>query len=512
MEGRASNFKKVLADFEARLHGAEFVAIDTELTGVDLEGEPDTFEDSAQMRLDKMCRTAERYTLIQLGLTIVGRTGEAHQGHLSFASYNIYAFPYFGPELPDKENSFFCQASALQFNVQHRVNFNTWIGEGTPYMNRDDEQIFTRVAKSNQNGNVKHEEKIGLLRLWKALCAARIPWVVHCPLDLFFLLAAFERRPLPRNDPRALAMMIRQCTPKVFDTAHLHGACGRFKRLGLMNFFQDAKERYEEVKNSPAGNGVPHLQFELIGDTAIRYKKTDDKLAHEAGYDSLVTAQLFAYLRASAPKIVKEGANRLFLYRSVEFVDLERASASSNREVGTNMFDLTRVTLLVAQIEPDNGDAAGLIGSNGSAVKWMDSQHILVVLRASGGAAVRKAAELAAQVHGVISWMGFDEWRDLRASEAASASTRGRTRALPNGNCRTGNGVHDLDTNGVVDAADDDSYCSRRTVAETQWDGRGLGLGVIVAASSCLVLAVLCRSKSELTAAGARLLLRWRQI
>merc|ERR1719422_907147 len=81
------------------------------------------------------------------------------------------------------------------------------------------------------------------------------------------------------------------------------------------------------------------------------------------------------------------------------------------------MFDLSRVTLLVAALDPSDGnDAPRLIASAGSVYKWMDSTHILVVLRASGGAAVRKASELASKVHGVVSWMGFDEWRVAQAA------------------------------------------------------------------------------------------------
>jgi len=246
MEGRASTFKKVLADFEAQLAGAEFVAIDTELTGVDIEGEPDSFEETAQQRLEKHCRIAERYTLIQLGLTVIGKT--KIDGQLSCASYNLFAFPYVGPELLGREPGFYCQASALRFNSNHRVNFNSWIGDGIPYMSREDERRYIKATGSREDANGL-DDKVGLLRLWKSLCQARVPFVVHCPLDLFFLLAAFERRPLPRHDPKALAMMIRQCTPKVYDTAHLHGVVGRFKRLGLVKFFEDAKARYDEMLN-----------------------------------------------------------------------------------------------------------------------------------------------------------------------------------------------------------------------------------------------------------------------
>merc|ERR1712072_39028 len=41
---------------------------------------------------------------------------------------------------------------------------------------------------------------------------------------------------------------------------------------------------------------------------------------------------------------------------------------------------------------------------------------MLVVLRASGGAAVRKAGELAVKVRGVVQWMDFNDWRAANRS------------------------------------------------------------------------------------------------
>jgi len=178
-------------------------------------------------------------------------------------------------------------------------------------------------------------------------------------------------------------------------------------------------------------SGVHPLDFDLVGETGVRYSKPHEQLAHEAGFDSLLTAQLFAYLRAIAPARVREGANRLFLYRSVEYVDIDRAAIEGS--VGCSMFDLSRVTLLVARLQTaDNPDAPRLIATAGSEYKWMDSMHILVVLRASGGAAVRKAADLAAKVHGVESWMPFEEWRARRieAQRLARAATTSRAAAI----------------------------------------------------------------------------------
>mmetsp|Transcript_16810 Transcript_16810/g.29904 ORF Transcript_16810/g.29904 Transcript_16810/m.29904 type:complete len:508 (+) Transcript_16810:152-1675(+) len=504
MEGRRSTFSKVLADFEARLQGAEFVAIDTELTGVDVEGDPDTFDESAQQRLEKQCRIAERYTVIQIGLTIAGRKGGGRDDELTFASYNIFAFPYVGPEL-GRDPGFFCQASALQFNAQHRVDFNTWIRDGVSYMNREDERNYLKTSGAKENSPV-HEEKVGLLRLWKALCAARLPFVVHCPLDLFFLLAAFERRPLPKEDPKAMAMLIRQCTPKVYDTAHLHGAIGRFKRLGLMKFHEDAKARYDEIASN--GNGIPHVKCSLVGDTAVRYadqNELNDELAHEAGFDSLVTAQLFAYLRAISPAVVQEAANRLFLYRSTEYLDLEKAALEG--QAGESKFDLNRVTLLVAQLDPaDGNDAPRQISCFGHSYKWIDTNFILVVLRASGGAAVRKAAEMAGKVHGVVSWMGFDEWRDAQAA-LGREGRRHRAAFVGPSEDELSNGLH---SNGIEDCLDMGTNRANGFLFGSQLTRRFWPpLGLLAAGAGVLLLAMLARGRTQLAAASGRLLRRW---
>jgi len=345
---------------------------------------------------------------------VVGPSSHSHRddGKMFCHSYNFFAFPYVSPDT-GHDPVFTCQGSALRFNAQHRMNFNTWISEGIPYMTREEESQLKSKGLSQEEVN----QKVGVLRMWTLLCSSRLPFVVHCPLDLFFLLYAFERRPLPRYDPVALAILIRQCTPKVYDTAHLHGAIGRFRCLGLSKFYQDAKAQHEELRKTGRGDVVA-IEFELQGDTAARYSIHPEAMAHEAGYDSLMTAQLFGYLRAMSPGRIREAANRLFLYRSIEYVDIERAALDG--VAGSPIFDLSRVTLLVAALDPNDAlanEAARCIAATGSEYKWMDASHILIVLRASGGAAIRKARDLAAQVHGVESWLPFEQWREIQALE-----------------------------------------------------------------------------------------------
>merc|ERR1711933_645511 len=166
------------------------------------------------------------------------------------------------------------------------------------------------------------------------------------------------------------------------------------------------------------------------------------------------------------------------------------------------MFDLTRVTLLVAAVDPaDGNEAARLISAAGSQYKWMDATHILVVLRASGGAAVRKAAELAAKVHGVVSWMGFDEWR---AAQAACTNNITRLRVAP---CGRDTDMDDLESfTNLSYAGDTPRVAGSVCVCDSR---KGWGPGLLVAGASVLLVLLLVRGKTQLSLTGARLFQRW---
>jgi cold shock CspA family protein len=291
-----------------------------ELTGVTLEGKPDIYGESQASRLEKLCRIAEQHTPIQIGFTLV-RLDEATE-RFTCTSYNFFVFPWVGPELLGARPAFLCNASALRFNAGNDVDFNAWIKEGVPFMSREDEVAYLQSLGTEEDAELP--QKVGMLRLWKALCAAGKPLVVHCPLDLFFLLACFERRHLPSHSAQEIAALVFNCFPKdVFDTAYLHGLIGGFSSRALTSFLRDAQARHElDVEN---GAATP-CAFELEAMTEARHG--GGGLAHEAGFDSLLTARLFAYLVAISPAVLSQGVNRLFLFKSAECLDLNEAVAS----------------------------------------------------------------------------------------------------------------------------------------------------------------------------------------
>jgi cold shock CspA family protein len=417
MEGCASNFDAVLDDFASRLSGAKFVAVDMELTGADLEHEPDTYVETAQERLSKLSRIAEEHVPIQIGFTIVSLEGEG--AHLMCSSYNFYAFPWLGPENVGRSPKFACQLSALKFNARNNVDFNKWIRDGVPYISREDESKYLEHPASQTDADLS--SKVGLLRLWKLLCAAQLPLVVHGPLDLFFLLACFEQAHLPRESPQEMARLIKRCSPCVFDTAYIHGFLGRFKRLGLSDFHGDAEAQLAAEVESGSAQACSFLRD---GVTAAAFYRGD---IHTAGYDSLLTAELFSYLIALSPDLLQECANRLYLYRSAEYLDLN--SAAVNGDVAAGLFDMSRETPIVATLAMANDkETPKLISKAGYKYHWMDSWQLLVIAETTCADAMAELARLRFKSPGVAQWMPFHIWRlqarmvSVRSSDTSIAA------------------------------------------------------------------------------------------
>merc|ERR1712048_215107 len=107
---------------------------------------------------------------------------------MACSTYSLFAFPYVGPEFIGRDSDyFFCEMSSLRGSANRHVDFNTWIREGIPYMNRAEETYFMKMQPKQDKQTI--EDKLGLLVFWRELCAAQLPFVVHCPMDLLLLLA-----------------------------------------------------------------------------------------------------------------------------------------------------------------------------------------------------------------------------------------------------------------------------------------------------------------------------------
>lgn len=149
------NFKEAAEQIEALLPTAVFVAFDEEMTGISITGQTDRIEDTPAKRYFKMRKVASQYRIIQFGLALFHkkeRAVDALEGSESYEAhvYNFYIFPEEGPVNMD--------ASSVGFNRDHGMDWNKWIREGIPYVNRETAQKL-RDSLLPKEANLSGEKK-----------------------------------------------------------------------------------------------------------------------------------------------------------------------------------------------------------------------------------------------------------------------------------------------------------------------------------------------------------------
>lgn len=123
-----SNFAEACVDFHAHLGGASFVSMDCEMTGIWTQ-QPElrqTLKDSPQDRYNKQRVVASRYNLVQVGVCLFTEDGSG--GYVA-RPYNFYVFP-------EKGDDIILSASAIAFLKKNGMDWQKWISDGIPYLNR----------------------------------------------------------------------------------------------------------------------------------------------------------------------------------------------------------------------------------------------------------------------------------------------------------------------------------------------------------------------------------------
>ncbi|XP_055943527.1 poly(A)-specific ribonuclease PARN-like isoform X1 [Argiope bruennichi] len=159
MEVTKSNFEELLPSIKKAIDECDFLAIDTELTGLyNARSEEHAF-DTMEERYSKLREQCSKFLIIQFGLsTFKYHPEEKKYTHCDF---NFYVFPR--PHIrqaPDPR--FLCQASSLHFLASHGFDFNKTIYEGIPYLTFvQEKKVRDYVTKKYEmeRGSVKHTPK-----------------------------------------------------------------------------------------------------------------------------------------------------------------------------------------------------------------------------------------------------------------------------------------------------------------------------------------------------------------
>lgn len=133
------------------LSTAHFVSIDFELSGI-ASRQPGSGrqKQTLQERYVETKAAAERYRILQIGLTCVGQIDESGEERYVFKTSNFPLNPSFDEDL-DLERIFSFQSGAVDFLLKNNFNLSEPFTRGVPYLSRDEEEMAKQRAKERQD-------------------------------------------------------------------------------------------------------------------------------------------------------------------------------------------------------------------------------------------------------------------------------------------------------------------------------------------------------------------------
>ncbi|KAK4319453.1 hypothetical protein Pmani_009610 [Petrolisthes manimaculis] len=142
------NFEKLLPEILADIKSAVFVAVDAEFTGLSSSNSYDnSIFDDGNERYAKQRENLDRITICQLGLAAY--KGIPDTNGYTVTSYNFYLRPHSCGSI---DPIFVCQTSGIEFLRKYQFDFNKWLYDGLPFLNRDEADSLSRELQSIVEG------------------------------------------------------------------------------------------------------------------------------------------------------------------------------------------------------------------------------------------------------------------------------------------------------------------------------------------------------------------------
>ncbi|EFN64967.1 Poly(A)-specific ribonuclease PARN-like domain-containing protein 1 [Camponotus floridanus] len=138
------NFNTIYPHLERTLKNASFIAIDTELTGLNVDDVKNSLFDSINERYEKQRSSIQPYIIIQFGITAFQRI--QHENQYTAEAFNFFLLPR---SIPSKNRQFVWQVAALEFLTAYEFDFNKFAYNGISYLNEDDQAILQQQLEEN---------------------------------------------------------------------------------------------------------------------------------------------------------------------------------------------------------------------------------------------------------------------------------------------------------------------------------------------------------------------------
>jgi len=153
MDVTNQNFLELLPEIAETIKECDFIAIDTELSGLLRERSVNMFDLPGE-RFARNIESSRGYFIMQFGLSCFTRTDCLRYNN---KTYNFYIFPQPNGQYGDLNRTFSLQAHAIQFLSEHGFDFNKLFKHGVSYLTFQEKKVIIARLKSDNKARHKVE-------------------------------------------------------------------------------------------------------------------------------------------------------------------------------------------------------------------------------------------------------------------------------------------------------------------------------------------------------------------
>ena len=157
MELTCINYEKEENRIIELIKTCDYISFDLEMTGIEND-ENNILFDTPENRYINYKITSEKYSIIQLGLTIFNREkniqNNTSQIIYNCYPYNLYLFPNANDLKTLSQDSMNLEIKSMLFNRKGKLDFNKWINEGIYYLNQKQyRNLYKNITQNNINND-----------------------------------------------------------------------------------------------------------------------------------------------------------------------------------------------------------------------------------------------------------------------------------------------------------------------------------------------------------------------
>lgn len=336
-----SNFKEIFPQIEESVRQCDFIAVDTEFTGLRISDQVKSslFDDGAE-RYRKLRRTISQITVSQLGLSIFEKNSKEDKYEVK--TFNFFLCPQsFGPV----DDRFFCQASSLEFLCKFNFDFNKFIYEGIPHLNEvQEQQIRDHIAsKAMFTGLERNLDERAILKI----CSRVAEWLVGKEEESKLTL---QKEDMEGIKMYLLSMELRGRFPTIWTSINREEKCIEIERVD-----EERRQELEKMETEDQRLQEEKLIENMLGFTrvfrAVKHLKKP-LVGHNCMMDLMLIYDKFYRPLPASYKEFKLHFNAMF----PRIFDTKHIASTLRREMEkTNLLQYTNLGDLYTDLEGEKG-------------------------------------------------------------------------------------------------------------------------------------------------------------